>query len=55
MSESEEPLTYAGSGVSLDAGDAVVERIRLAVTSTHGRQVLGGHGGFAGLHDVGVL
>ncbi len=54
MSESEEPLTYTGSGVSLDAGDAVVERIRAAVTSTHGRQVLGGHGGFAGLYTPSV-
>ncbi|HXD69086.1 MAG TPA: phosphoribosylformylglycinamidine cyclo-ligase [Gaiellales bacterium] len=54
MSESEEPLTYAGSGVSLEAGDEVVERIRAAVTSTHGRQVLGGHGGFAGLYTPSV-
>ena len=50
MSGDRPPLTYAGSGVSLDASDAVVpERIRSAVTSTHGRSVLGGHGGFAGL------
>ena len=54
MSESEEPLTYAGSGVSLEAGEEVVERIRAAVTSTHGRQVLGGHGGFAGLYTPSV-
>ena len=44
-----DPLTYAGAGVSLDAAEAVVERIRAAVTSTHGREVVGGHGGFAGL------
>jgi phosphoribosylformylglycinamidine cyclo-ligase len=54
VNESPDPLTYAGSGVSLDAGDAVVERIRAAVTSTHGRQVLGGHGGFAGLFTPSV-
>ena len=54
MSESDEPLTYAGSGVSLEAGEKVVERIRTAVTSTHGRQVLGGHGGFAGLYTPSV-
>jgi phosphoribosylformylglycinamidine cyclo-ligase len=48
------PLTYAGSGVSLGAAEAVVERIRAAVTSTHGRQVLGGHGGFAGLYTPSV-
>jgi phosphoribosylformylglycinamidine cyclo-ligase len=54
VSESDEPLTYAGSGVSLEAGQKVVERIRAAVTSTHGRQVLGGHGGFAGLYTPSV-
>ena len=54
MSEGDEPLTYAGSGVSLEAGERVVERIRAAVTSTHGRQVLGGHGGFAGLYTPSV-
>ncbi|HEY2868534.1 MAG TPA: phosphoribosylformylglycinamidine cyclo-ligase [Gaiellales bacterium] len=54
MSESDEPLTYAGSGVSLEAGDKVVDRIRAAVTSTHGRQVLGSHGGFAGLYTPSV-
>jgi len=54
VSESDEPLTYAGSGVSLEAGEEVVERIRAAVTSTHGRQVLGGHGGFAGLYTPSV-
>jgi phosphoribosylformylglycinamidine cyclo-ligase len=48
------PLTYAGAGVSLGAADAVVERIRAAVTSTHGRHVLGGHGGFAGLYTPSV-
>jgi len=54
VSDSEEPLTYAGSGVSLEAGEEGVERIRAAVTSTHGRQVLGGHGGFAGLYTPSV-
>jgi phosphoribosylformylglycinamidine cyclo-ligase len=46
---SDEPLKYSDAGVSLDAADTVVERIRAAVTSTHGREVVGGHGGFAGL------
>ena len=54
MSGEQPPLTYAGAGVSLDAADEVVERIRAAVTSTHGRQVLGGHGGFAGLYTPSV-
>jgi phosphoribosylformylglycinamidine cyclo-ligase len=51
---SEEPLTYSDSGVSLDAADTVVERIRAAVISTHGREVVGGHGGFAGLFAPSV-
>lgn len=54
MSEERAPLTYAGSGVSLDAGDAVVERIRAAVSSTHTRYVIGAHGGFAGLYTPSV-
>jgi phosphoribosylformylglycinamidine cyclo-ligase len=51
---SEEPLRYSDAGVSLDAADTVVERIRAAVTSTHGREVVGGHGGFAGLFAPSV-
>jgi phosphoribosylformylglycinamidine cyclo-ligase len=51
---SDDPLTYAGAGVSLDAADAVVARIRAAVISTHGREVIGGHGGFAGLFAPSV-
>jgi phosphoribosylformylglycinamidine cyclo-ligase len=42
-------LTYSDAGVSIEAGDEVVERIRASVASTHGPQVLGGIGGFAGL------
>jgi phosphoribosylformylglycinamidine cyclo-ligase len=51
---SERPLTYAESGVDLGAAEQVVERIRKAVTSTHGREVLGAHGGFAGLYAPSV-
>jgi phosphoribosylformylglycinamidine cyclo-ligase len=43
------PLTYAEAGVSLDAADAVVERVRAAVESTRTPLVLGSLGGFAGL------
>ena len=43
------PLTYAEAGVSLDAADAVVERMRAAVESTRTPLVLGSLGGFAGL------
>jgi phosphoribosylformylglycinamidine cyclo-ligase len=50
----ERPLTYAAAGVDLQAADAVVERIRAAVTSTHGPEVLGGLGAFAGLFTPSV-
>jgi phosphoribosylformylglycinamidine cyclo-ligase len=49
-----EPLTYADAGVSLAAADAVVERIRTAVSSTHSREVFASHGGFAGLFAPSV-
>ena len=51
---SDDPLNYSDAGVSLDAAESVVERIRAAVTSTHGREVIGGHGGFAGLFAPSV-
>jgi phosphoribosylformylglycinamidine cyclo-ligase len=43
------PLTYAEAGVSLDAADAIVDRVRAAVESTRTPLVLGSLGGFAGL------
>jgi phosphoribosylformylglycinamidine cyclo-ligase len=54
VTEERPALTYSGSGVSLDAADAVVDRIRAAVSSTHTRHVVGGHGGFAGLYTPSV-
>jgi phosphoribosylformylglycinamidine cyclo-ligase len=54
VSDSGQPLTYADAGVSLDAADEVVERIRKAVSSTHSSSVLGSHGGFAGLYTPSV-
>ena len=42
-------LTYAGAGVSIDAGDEVVGLIKAAVSSTTRPEVLGGIGGFGGL------
>lgn len=41
-------LTYAGAGVDIDAGDAMVSLIQHAMRKTHGPRVLGKHGGFAG-------
>ena len=42
-------MTYAQSGVSIEAGDEAVERIRGVVASTARPEVLGGIGGFGGL------
>ena len=41
-------MTYAGSGVDIEAGDAMVGMIKHLLKRTHGPRVLGGHGGFAG-------
>jgi phosphoribosylformylglycinamidine cyclo-ligase len=43
------PVTYAGAGVDVAAGEKAVAMMRAAVESTHGPQVHGGIGGFAGL------
>lgn len=42
-------LTYAQAGVSIEAGDEAVNRIREVVSRTSRREVLGGIGGFGGL------
>ena len=41
--------TYAGAGVSIDAGEDAVDRIKGHVASTRRPEVLGGIGGFGGL------
>lgn len=48
-------ITYAESGVDTAAGDCAVELMKEAVAATHGPQVLGGIGAFAGLVDVSAL
>ena len=50
-----EPVTYASAGVDTEAGDRAVELMAAAVRATHGPQVLGGVGGFAGLWDASAL
>jgi phosphoribosylformylglycinamidine cyclo-ligase len=42
-------LTYRDAGVNIDAGDALVERIKSHVRRTMRPEVVGGLGGFAGL------
>jgi phosphoribosylformylglycinamidine cyclo-ligase len=43
------PMTYADSGVDINAGDRMVEMIRHHMSRTHGPRVLGPHGAFAGM------
>jgi phosphoribosylformylglycinamidine cyclo-ligase len=43
------PLTYKDAGVDIDAGNALVDRIRPLVKRTHRPEVLAGLGGFGGL------
>lgn len=50
-----EGITYAAAGVDTAAGDKAVELMKAAVTRTHGPNVVGGVGGFAGLFDVSEL
>ncbi len=45
-------LTYAQAGVSIEAGDEFVERIKDVVASTQRPEVLGGIGGFGGLFHL---
>jgi predicted metalloprotease len=42
-------MTYAASGVDVDAGDRMVEMIRRHMQRTYSPRVCGTHGGFAGL------
>ncbi len=46
---------YAEAGVDTHAGDLAVELMKASIARTHGPQVLGGVGGFAGLFDVSAL
>lgn len=46
------PLTYRDAGVDIDAGDALVERIREAAARTRRPGVLGGLGGFGALFEL---
>ncbi len=42
-------MTYAESGVDIEAGDRLVGLIQTMMKRTHGSRVLGEHGGFAGM------
>jgi phosphoribosylformylglycinamidine cyclo-ligase len=47
------PLTYRDAGVDIDAGDALVERIKVFAKRTSRPEVLAGIGGFGALFEIG--
>lgn len=49
MTQENQGLTYRDSGVDIDAGEELVERIKPAIKRTHREGVLGSIGGFGGL------
>ena len=52
MNEVQPPLTYREAGVDIEAGDALVERIKPFAARTLRPEVLGGIGGFGALVEV---
>lgn len=48
----EKSLSYAAAGVDIDAGNALVDRIKPAAKSTNRAGVMAGLGGFGGLFDL---
>ena len=52
MSRADNGLTYAGAGVDIDAGNALVDRIKPAAAATARPGVVAGLGGFGALFDL---
>ena len=54
MSNENEALTYRSAGVDIDAGNAVVDRIKPLVARTFRKEVMSGLGGFGALFELGA-
>ncbi|ANB17872.1 Phosphoribosylformylglycinamidine cyclo-ligase [Dokdonella koreensis DS-123] len=54
MANATEALTYRAAGVDIDAGNAVVERIKPLVKRTFRPEVMAGLGGFGALFELGA-
>ena len=52
LSTTQTPLTYRDAGVDIDAGNALVERIKPLVKRSFRPEVMGGLGGFGALFDL---
>ena len=52
VSSDKTPLTYRDAGVDIDAGNALVERIKPLVKRSFRPEVMGGLGGFGALFDL---
>ena len=50
--DSQKSLSYKDAGVDIDAGNALVEKIKTSVASTHRPGVVGSIGGFGGLFEL---
>ena len=52
MTSKNQPLSYKSAGVDIEAGDALVEKIKPYVKRTHRKEWLGGIGGFGALFEI---
>lgn len=53
MTTANQKISYKDSGVDIEAGDALVEKIKARVKSTYNDRVVSGVGGFAALYKMG--